>query len=68
MVFGSRQMHSRLVTPILILDTNLTYDEHITKGISSCMSCFIQISGTKHVFDKRTLLTIMNASVFSKLF
>ena len=86
MVFGSRQMHSILVTPILtfmgkelvpeqtakdlgvILDTNLTYDEHITKGISSCMSCFIQISGTKHVFDKRTLLTIMNASVFSKLF
>ena len=47
MVFGSRQMHSRLVTPSLtfmgrelvpehtakdlgvILDTNLTYDEHI---------------------------------------
>ena len=84
MVFGSRQMHSRLVTPSLtfrelvpeqtakdlgvILDTNLTYDEHITKAISSCMSCLIQISGSKHVFDKRTLLTIMNASVFSKLF
>ena len=32
------------------------------------MSCLIQISGSKHVFDKRTLLTIMNASVFSKLF
>ena len=61
MVFGSRQMHSRLVTPILtymgrelvpeqtakdlgvILDTNLTYDEHITKAISSCMSCLSQI-------------------------
>ena len=62
MVFGSRQMHSRLVTSILtfmgkelvpeqtakdlgvILDTNLTYDEHITKAISSCMSCLIQIT------------------------
>ena len=61
MVFDSRQMHSRLVTPILtymgrelvpeqtakdlgvILDTNLTYDQHITKAISSCMSCLSQI-------------------------
>ena len=76
MVFGSRQMHSRLVTPSLtfrelvpeqtskdlgvILDTNLTYDEHITKAISSCMSCLIQIS--------RTLLTTMNAPASSKLF
>ena len=76
MVFGSWQMHSRLVTPSLtfrelvpeqtskdlgvILDTNLTYDEHITKAISSCMSCLIQIS--------RTLLTTMNAPASSKLF
>ena len=86
MVFGSRQMHSKLVTPSLtflgrelvpehtakdlgvILDTNLTYDEHITRTVSSCMSCLGQISRTKHVFDKRTLLTILNALVFSKLF
>ena len=86
MVFGGRQMHSRLVIPNLtfmgrelipehtakdlgvILDNNLTYDEHITKTVSSCMSCLGQISRTKHVFDKRTLLTIINALVFSKLF
>ena len=86
MVFGSRQMHSKLVTPSLtflgrelvpehtakdlgvILDTNLTYDEHITRTVSSCMSCLGQISRTKHVFDKRTVLTILNALVFSKLF
>ena len=67
MVFGSRPMHSRLVTPSLtfmgrepvlehttkdlgvILDTNLTYDEHITKILSFCMSCFSQIIRTKHV-------------------
>ena len=54
-VFGSRQMHSRLVTPRLtfmggeiapkhsakdlgvILDTNFTYDEHITK--TSLLAC-----------------------------
>lgn len=86
MVFGSRQMHSRLDTPSLtfmgrelvpehtakdlgvILDKNLTYDEHITKTVSSCMSCLGQISRTKHVFDKCTLLTIINTLVFSKLF
>ena len=52
----------------VILDNNLTYDEHITKTVSSCMSCLGQINRTKHVFDKRTLLTIINALVFSKLF
>ena len=69
MVFGSRQMHSRLDTPSLtfmgrelvpehtakdlgvILDKNLTYDEHITKTVSSCMSCLGQISRTKHTFE-----------------
>ena len=40
----------------VILDTNLTYDEHITKILSFCMSCFSQIIRTKHVFDKRTPL------------
>ena len=52
----------------VILDANLTYDEHITKTVSSCMSCLSQISRTKHIFDKRTLLTIINALVFRKLF
>ena len=51
----------------VILDTNLIYDEHITKTVSSRMSCLIQISRTKHFFDKRTLLTILNALFFSKL-
>ena len=32
------------------------------------MSCLSQISRTKHVFDKHTLLIILNALVFSKLF
>ena len=45
----------------VILDTNLTYDKHITKTVSSCMSTLSQISRTRHVFDKRTLLTFINA-------
>ena len=52
----------------VILDTNRTYDEHITKTVSSCMSCLSLISRTKHVFDKRSVLTILNALVFRKCF
>jgi len=52
----------------LILETNLTYDEHITKTVSSCMSCLSQISCTKHVFDKHTLLTIINDLGLSKIY
>ena len=81
MVFGSRQMLSRMTTRSLtfmgrelvpehtakdlgvILDAYLTYDEHITKTVSSCMSSLSQISRTRHVFDKRILLTIINALV-----
>ena len=43
----------------VILDSNLTYDEHFIKTVSSCMPCPRQISRTTHLFDKRTLITIM---------
>ena len=52
----------------VILDSNLTYDEHIIKTASSCMSRLGQINRVKHVFDKRTLLMIINSLVFSRLF
>lgn len=51
----------------VILDT-LTYDQHITKTAPSCMSCLSQISHTKQVFDKCSLLTIINSLLFSQLF
>ena len=51
----------------VILDSNLTYDEHIIKTASSCMSRLGQINRVKHVFDKCTLLMIINSLVFSKL-
>ena len=50
------------------LDSNLSYDEQVIKTVSSCMSRLGQISCTKHAFDKCTLLVIINALVFSKLF
>ena len=52
----------------VILDSNLTYDEHVIKTVSLCKSRLGQINRVKHVFDKRTLLMIINSLVFSKLF
>jgi len=49
----------------VILDSDLTYDEHIIKTASSCISHLGQINHVKHVFDKRTLLMIINSLVFS---
>ena len=52
----------------LTLDKNLTFDEHIVKTISSCMSILYQINHVKHAFDRQTLITVINSLVFSKLF
>ena len=52
----------------MILDSNLTYDEHIIKTASPCMSRLGQIICVKHVFDKYSLLMIINSLVFSILF
>ena len=52
----------------LTLDENLTFDEHIVKTVSSCMSILYQINRVKHAFDRQTLITVINSLVFSKLF
>ena len=49
----------------MILDSHLTYDEHVIKTVSKCMSYLAQINRVKHVFDDKTLLTIINALVFA---
>ena len=41
----------------VILDSNLTYDDHVTKTVSTCMSRLDQINRVKHVLDKDTLTT-----------
>ena len=33
------------------LDPNLTYEDHITKTVSTCMSRLVQINRVKHVLD-----------------
>ena len=50
------------------VDSQLSYDEHISKTVSSCVSRLCQIDRVKHVFDQRTLKLVINALVFSRLF
>ena len=50
----------------VVLDPQLTFDDHVLKT-SSCMSSLAQISRVKHVLDRNQLVTVINASVFSKL-
>ena len=43
----------------VILDSNLTYNEHIMSIVSSCLSRLGQIYRVKHVYDQRTLIIII---------
>lgn len=52
----------------LQVDSTLSYDEHVTQTVSSCIGCLCQINRVKHLFDARTLERIINALVFSKLY
>lgn len=52
----------------IILDSNLTYDNHINELTSSCMSKLCQINRVKDSFDKDTLHLIISALVLSKLY
>ena len=52
----------------VLLDPHLSYNNHIIKTVSSCMSALGQINRVKHAFDRRTLLMVMNTLVLSKLF
>ena len=52
---------------VTVMDCNLTYDEHVTQVTSKCIGSLCQINRVKHLFDKHTLVTIINYLVFSKL-
>ena len=51
----------------VVLDPQLTFDDHVLKTTSSCMSSLAQISWVKHVLDRNQLVTVINALVFRKL-
>ena len=52
----------------VILDSNLTFDDHIKTTASECVARPAQISRIKHCLDRTSLLTAINALVFSKLY
>ena len=52
----------------VMIDSSLSYNEHVTKIVSNCMYRLIRINRIKHLLDKKTLLLLINAFVFSKLF
>ena len=52
----------------IILDSNLTFNEHVNTLTSSLISTLCQISKIRHLFSKSVLVIILNCLVFSKLF
>ena len=52
----------------IILDSNLTFNEHVNTLTFSLISTQCQISKVRHLFFKSVLFTILNCLVFSKLF
>ena len=52
----------------MLLHPHISYNNHNIKTVSSCMSSLGRINRVKHAFDRKTLLIVMNALVFSKLF
>ena len=52
----------------VIIDSTLSYNEHVTKIVSHCMDRLIRINRIRHLLDRKTLLLLIKAFVFSKLF
>lgn len=50
------------------MDSTLNFDEHVMQITFKCIASLCQINRVRHVLDKNTLMTVMNALVFSGLF
>ena len=50
------------------IDCYLNYNEHITKTASDCMFKLTRVNRIKHLLAQKTLIFLINAFVFSKLF
>lgn len=44
----------------IYVDPRLSYDEHNSKTVSSCVSRLCQINRVKYVFDQKTLKLVIN--------
>ena len=52
----------------MILDSHLTYDNHIPQFVSSCLAKLVQINWVKNIVNKETLSIMITTLVFSKIF
>ena len=50
------------------VDDTLSYEEHITNTVSACIARLCLINRVNYIFDIQTLLIIINALVFCKLY
>lgn len=64
----------KIVRPVLSakdlginFDTHLSFDDHISKLVSSCIGKLCQINRVKDSFDKETLLLVIETLVINKL-
>ena len=51
----------------LQVDSTLSFDEHITNTVSSCLGSLCQINRVRHFLGTRTLGNVINSLVFGKL-
>ena len=68
-------MLGKEITPVTVAkdlgvytDQSLTYSDHITKTVSTCLRKLIQTNRIKHLLDKKTILLLMSSFVFSNLY
>ena len=52
----------------IIIDSNLSYDEHMVHLVSSCITSLCRINRVKHLFSSKSRTTIINVLVLNKLF
>ena len=52
----------------VFIDKTLSYNEHISKTVSSCLYKLTQINRIKYLLDKKNILLVLNAFIFSRLF
>ena len=70
----NRTLFDKELTPVpvvkdlgVLLDTCLSYNEHITKTALNCFLKLKQINRIKHLLVRKTLLSVINSFAFSKL-
>ena len=48
----------------VFMDSTLSFDEHVMQLTSKCIASLSQINQARHVLDKKTLMTVINATGF----